>query len=59
MFADLRFPEAVEREATLRLAHALNQVIELHRQMWPKCWSDAPKVSELRHYKLAGFSLNG
>lgn len=28
IFADLRFPEAVERQVGLRLAYAVNQVLE-------------------------------
>jgi predicted XRE-type DNA-binding protein len=61
VFADLGFPDAAERQAKLRLAYALNQVLE------PRKLSRAdaanvlgvtqPKVSELRDYKLAGFSV--
>ena len=61
VFADLQFPDAAERQAKLRLAYALNRVLE-HRQL---AQADAatvlgltqPKVSALRHYKLAGFSV--
>ena len=61
VFADLGFPDAAERQAKLRLAYALNQVLE-ERQL---SQADAakvlgvtqPKVSALRHYKLAGFSV--
>jgi predicted XRE-type DNA-binding protein len=61
VFADLGFQDAAERQAKLRLACALNQVLE-GRQL---SQSDAakmlgvtqPKVSALRHYKLAGFSV--
>ncbi len=61
VFADLGFANAAERQAKLRLAYALNQVLE-EREL-PQ--SDAasmlgitqPKVSALRHYKLAGFSI--
>ncbi|MGB2715429.1 MAG: helix-turn-helix transcriptional regulator [Vicinamibacterales bacterium] len=60
-FGDLGFPDAAERQARLRLAYALNQVLE-ERQL---SQADAakvlgvtqPKVSALRHYKLAGFSV--
>src|SRR5947208_910875 len=61
VFADLGFPDAAKRQAKLRLAYALNQVLD-----WRKLsQADAakvlgvsqPKVSALRHYKLAGFSL--
>jgi predicted XRE-type DNA-binding protein len=61
VFVDLGYPDAAERQAKLRLAYALNQVLE-ERQL---SQSDAakvlgvtqPKVSALRHYKLAGFSV--
>jgi predicted XRE-type DNA-binding protein len=61
VFEDLGYPDAVERQAKLRLAYALNQVVE-QRQL---SQSDAakvlgvtqPKVSALRHYRLAGFSV--
>ena len=61
MFADLGFPDAVERHAKLRLAYALNQVLEARM----RSQADAakvlgitqPKVSALRRYKLAGFSV--
>jgi predicted XRE-type DNA-binding protein len=54
-------PDAAERQAKLRLAYALNQV--LHARKLSQ--SDAakvlgvtqPKVSAIRHYKLAGFSI--
>ena len=61
IFEDLGYPDAVERQAKLRLAYALNQIIQT-RQL---SQADAakvlgvtqPKVSALRHYKLAGFSV--
>ena len=61
MFADLGFRDADKRQAKLRLAYALNQVLE--ERTLPQ--ADAatmlgitpPKVSALRHYKLAGFSV--
>jgi predicted XRE-type DNA-binding protein len=61
VFEDLGYPDAVERQANLRLAYALNQVLE-DRQL---SQADAakvlgvsqPKISALRHYKLAGFSV--
>jgi predicted XRE-type DNA-binding protein len=61
VFADLGLPDAAERQAKLRLAYALNQVLE-ERKL---AQADAakvlgvtqPKVSALRHYKLAGFSV--
>src|SRR5436189_6478276 len=61
VFEDLGYPDATERQAKLRLAYALNQVLE-GREL---SQADAakvlgitqPKVSALRHYKLAGFSV--
>jgi predicted XRE-type DNA-binding protein len=61
VFADLDLPDAAERQAKLRLAYALNQVLEARKLSQ----SDAakvlgvaqPKVSAIRHYKLAGFSI--
>ena len=61
VFADLGFPDAAERQVRLRLAYALNQLREARRLSQ----ADAarvlgvtqPKVSALRHYKLAGFSV--
>jgi predicted XRE-type DNA-binding protein len=61
VFEALGYPHAAERQAKLRLAYALNQVLEA-RQL---SQADAakvlritqPKVSALRNYKLAGFSV--
>jgi predicted XRE-type DNA-binding protein len=61
VFADLGLPDTAERQAKLRLAYALNQVLD-GRDL---SQADAaavlnvtqPKVSALRHYKLAGFSV--
>ena len=41
VFADLGFPDAAERQAKLRLAYALNHVLEqrkLSQADAPKCW---------------------
>src|SRR6476661_8290634 len=61
VFADLGFPDAVERQAKLRLAYALNQVIEARKLSQAEAAKmlgvTQPKVSALRHYKLAGFSV--
>ena len=60
VFADLGYPDAVERQAKLRLAYALNQVVE-HRGLTQATAAtpglSQPKVSALRNYKLAGFSV--
>jgi predicted XRE-type DNA-binding protein len=61
VFADLGFPDAAEREVKLRLAYALNQVLDgskLSQADVAKVLGvTQPKVSALRHYKLAGFSV--
>jgi predicted XRE-type DNA-binding protein len=61
VFEDLGFPNAAERQAKLRLAYALNQVLEarkLSQADAAKMLSvTQPKVSALRHYQLAGFSV--
>jgi predicted XRE-type DNA-binding protein len=61
VFEDLGYPDAAERQAKLRLAYALNRVLE-DRQLSQADAAKAmgvtqPKVSALRHYKLAGFSV--
>ncbi len=41
-FADLGFPDAAVRQATLRLAYVLNQVLERvnsRTPMRPRCWA--------------------
>ena len=61
VFADLGFSDAAEREARLRLAYALNQVLngrKLSQAEAAKVLAvTQPKVSALLHYKLAGFSV--
>jgi len=61
VFADLGFPDAAEREAKLRLAYALNQVLDRRNLSQAEAAKvlgvTQPKVSALRHYKLAGFSV--
>src|SRR5688500_6559164 len=61
VFADLGFPDAAEREAKLRLAYADNRVLvgsTLSQGEAAKVLGvTQPKVSALRHYKLAGFSV--
>ena len=61
VFEDLGYPDAAERQAKLRLAYALNQVVE-HRSLTQAAAAallglSQPKVSALRNYKLAGFSV--
>jgi predicted XRE-type DNA-binding protein len=61
VFADLGFPDAAERQAKLRLAYALNHVLGERRLSQGDAAKvlgvSQPKVSALRHYKLAGFSV--
>ena len=61
IFADLGYPDATERQAKLRLAHALNQVLDQRTLTQAEAAKvlrvTQPKVSALRHYKLAGFSV--
>jgi predicted XRE-type DNA-binding protein len=61
VFEDLGYPDAAERQAKLRLAYALNQVLAqqgLTQTAAARLLSlTQPKVSALRHYKLAGFSV--
>jgi predicted XRE-type DNA-binding protein len=61
VFADLGLPDAVERQAKLRLAYALNHVLDARKLSQADAAKvlgvTQPKVSALRHYKLAGFSV--
>ena len=61
VFADLKFPDAAERQAKLRLAYALNQAVDGRKLSQADAAKvlgvTQPKVSALRHYKLAGFSV--
>ena len=61
LFADLGFTDAAERQAKLRLAYALNQVLEERKLSQAEAAKvlglTQPKISALRHYKLAGFSV--
>jgi predicted XRE-type DNA-binding protein len=61
VLSDLGFPDAAERQAKLRLAYALNHVLESRKLSQADAAKvlgvTQPKVSALRHYKLAGFSV--
>ncbi len=61
VFADLGYPDAAERQTKLRLAYALNQVVEQRGLSQTAAATllglSQPKVSALRNYKLAGFSV--
>ncbi len=61
VFADLGFIDAEERQTKLRLAYAINQIIDerhLTQEVAAKRLGlNQPKVSALRNYKLEGFSV--
>jgi predicted XRE-type DNA-binding protein len=61
VFADLALPDAEERQTKLRLAYALNTVIDAQRltqdEAAKRLGLNQPKVSALRNYKLEGFSV--
>lgn len=61
VFADLGYVDAAERQTKLRLAFALNQLLD-ERKLTQTAAAKIlgltqPKVSALRHYKLNGFSM--
>jgi predicted XRE-type DNA-binding protein len=61
VFADLGFPDADERQTKLRLAYALNAVMDAQRLTQAAAATrlglNQPKVSALRNYKIEGFSV--
>jgi predicted XRE-type DNA-binding protein len=61
VFADLGFTDAEERQTKLRLAYAVNKILEEGRHTQAAAASllkvNQPKVSALQHYKLDGFSV--
>jgi len=61
VFADLGFPDAAERQAKLRLAYALNQLLDERKVSQAEAAKvlgvTQPKVSALRNYKVGGFSV--
>jgi predicted XRE-type DNA-binding protein len=61
VFADLGYPDAAERQAKLRLAYALNQLLDQRGLSQVEASGvlglSQPKVSALRRYKLNGFSV--
>jgi predicted XRE-type DNA-binding protein len=61
VFADLGFPDAEERQTKLRLAYALNAIMDAQRLTQAAAAArlglNQPKVSALRNYKLEGFSV--
>src|SRR5712671_4513797 len=61
IFADLGYPDAEERQTKLRLALALNAIIEERQFTQAKAalrlGLNQPKAYALRNYKLEGFSV--
>src|SRR4051812_35445148 len=61
VFADLGFPDAAERQARLRLAYSLNRLLEARKLSEADAANvlgiTQARVSALRHYKLASFSM--
>ena len=61
MFADLGYPDAEERQTKLRLALALNTILDQRKLNQADAAAllgiNQPKVSALRNYKLDGFSV--
>ncbi len=61
VFVDLGFTDVAERQVKLRLAYALNQVLDA-RKLSPAFAAKVlgvtqPEISALRQYMLAGFSV--
>jgi predicted XRE-type DNA-binding protein len=61
VFADLGYPDAEERQTKLRLAYAINSIIDERRLTQASAAErlriNQPKVSALRNYKLDGLSV--
>jgi len=61
VFADLGFADAEDRQTKLRLAYALNTIMDAQRLTQAAAAArlglNQPKVSALRNYKLEGFSV--
>ena len=61
VFADLGFPDADARQTKLRLAYALNAIMEAQgltqAAAAAKLGLNQPKVSALRNYRIEGFSV--
>jgi predicted XRE-type DNA-binding protein len=61
VFADLGFADAEERKTKVRLALAINQILERRRlpqaEAARRLGVNQPKVSALANYRLEGFSV--
>ena len=63
VFADLGLPDAAELDTKVRLAVAVNRLLESRRLTQAAAATalsiNQPKISALKHYKLEGFSVLG
>jgi predicted XRE-type DNA-binding protein len=61
VFADLDLPDAAERQAKLKLALAINDIVATRRLTQAQAANlldiNQPKISALSNYKLEGFSV--
>jgi predicted XRE-type DNA-binding protein len=61
VFADLELPDAAELDTKVRLAVAINRLLSARRLTQAEAAAalsiNQPKVSALKHYKLAGYSV--
>ena len=61
VFADLGLPDAKELQTKLRLAYAINEIVDSRRLTQAGAAEllgvPQPKVSSLKNYKLEGFSV--
>ncbi len=61
VFADLELPNAVEKQTKVRLAVAINQIIQMQALSQVaaarRLQVNQPKVSALTNYRLEGFSV--
>ncbi|MCW5699776.1 MAG: XRE family transcriptional regulator, partial [Rhodospirillales bacterium] len=61
VFADLGLADAEQRQTKVRLAHAINTIIEKRHLKQSDAATilgvNQPKISGLRNYKLDGFSV--
>jgi predicted XRE-type DNA-binding protein len=61
VFADLGLPDAAELDTKVRLAVAINRLLESRRLTQAAAATalsiNQPKISALKHYKLEGFSV--
>jgi len=61
VFADLGLPDAKELQTKLRLAYAINEIVDGRRLTQARASEvlgvPQPKISSLKNYKLEGFSV--